>query len=66
MAGFMPVGFVYRVNLEDGTYYIGRKQLSTKRTLKPLKGMKRNRVMIKESKWKEYTGSNIELNKAIE
>lgn len=53
------IGFVYEItNKEDGTKYIGKKILTSHRTLPPLKGKKRKRKVIKESNWKTYYGSN--------
>ena len=56
------IGFIYIITLESGVMYIGRKQLRHKRKLKPLKGKKRKRVVIKESDWKTYTGSSQKFN----
>lgn len=60
-------GFVYQItnNLTDQKY-IGRKRFHKKRTLKPLKGKKRKRIVITESDWREYRSSCKELIEDIE
>lgn len=65
-------GFVYMItNLKSGKKYIGRKYLGQTRR-KPLTkkqkaaGRKRRTVVRTESNWREYTGSNKELNEDIE
>lgn len=60
-------GFVYEItNLVTNKIYIGKKQ-SVFRRKKPLrKGKKKREIVIKESDWKTYTGSNNELNRDIE
>ena len=53
------VGFIYMIqHIPTGKYYIGKKNLFSKRTLPPLKGKKRKRKVIKESDWKKYISSN--------
>jgi len=53
------IGFIYKItNGETGQYYIGKKSLYSYRTLPPLKGYKRKRKVIKESKWIDYRSSN--------
>jgi hypothetical protein len=53
------IGFIYKItNHQTGQYYIGKKSLYAKRTLPPLKGYKRKRKVIKESKWIDYRSSN--------
>lgn len=59
------VGFVYEItDTVTGMKYIGKKKLWSKRRLKPLKGKKRKRIVIKESDWKDYYGSS-ELVKSL-
>lgn len=65
-------GFVYRItNLKDGKIYIGRKYFKQRRR-KPLTkkqkaaGRKRRKVIVKDSNWRSYTGSNDDLNQDIE
>ena len=65
-------GFVYMItNLKSGKKYVGRKYLGQTRR-KPLTkkqkdaGRKRRTVVRSESNWREYTGSNKELNADIE
>jgi hypothetical protein len=58
-------GFIYRiVELDTGREYIGKKQLWAT-TRKKIKGRKNRKVIKKESKWREYTGSSTHLNAAI-
>ena len=53
------IGFIYKItNGETGQYYIGKKSLYSHRTLPPLKGYKRKRKVVKESKWIDYRSSN--------
>ena len=60
-------GFVYKItNKTDKKFYIGKKQILSKRKLPPLKGKKRKRTVLKESDWKTYTGSSDNLNADIE
>jgi hypothetical protein len=55
----MPGGFVYRMTCErTGQQYIGKKNCYSRRRLKPLKGKKRHRIVIKESDWKTYSSSS--------
>ena len=57
------VGFVYIITREDGSYYVGKKQIYSTVKLKPLKGERRKRVVTKESNWKTYMSSNKEVQK---
>ena len=48
------VGFVYKmVHIPTGKFYIGKKQLTQTRRLKPLKGKTRKRVVKKASDWEK-------------
>lgn len=59
-------GFVYRIiDIDTNQEYIGKKSLWSRRTLKPLKGTKRKRKVVKESNWKKYTSSSKYVNEAI-
>jgi hypothetical protein len=59
-------GFIYEIkNNVNNKTYIGKKQCCRKVKKKPLKGKKRNRIEIKESDWKTYTGSSTDLNEDI-
>ena len=61
------VGFVYLItNLTNNRKYIGKKLTRFKTSKPPLKGRKNRRRGTKESDWREYYGSNDELNKDIE
>jgi len=56
------IGFIYKItNKETNQFYIGKKSLYSRRTLPPLKGYKRKRKVIKESKWVNYNSSNKEV-----
>jgi len=60
-------GFVYRItNLINNKQYIGRKYFYSKRTLPPLAGKTRKRIVISESDWKEYCGSSGDILYDIE
>ena len=61
------VGFVYIItNLSNNKKYVGKKTLVSKRKLPPLKGKKRRRTKIVESKWQDYFGSSDEVNAILE
>ncbi len=66
---FLPeryFGFVYRIiHKKTGKSYIGRKQFQSV-TRKKVKGKKNRRKTVRESNWREYTGSCIPLNEEIE
>jgi len=50
--------FVYIItNKVNGRKYVGKKVLFSKRTLPPLKGKSRKRIVIKPSDWIKYWGS---------
>ncbi len=55
--------FIYCIRHRDpaGMYYLGKKQMQSKRRLKPLKGKSRKRIQIKESDWRTYMGSSNDL-----
>jgi len=60
-------GFIYEItNTINNKIYIGKKQCKSKLKRKPLKGKKNKRIEIKESDWKTYTSSSVELNSDIE
>jgi hypothetical protein len=60
------VSFVYRItNLENGKKYIGKKVLKTYQK-KKVKGKTRKKKVEKESKWREYFGSNLNLLADVE
>lgn len=59
-------GFVYEItNTVTNKKYIGKKQCKSKLKRKPLKGKKNKRIEIKESDWKSYTSSSVDLNEDI-
>lgn len=58
-------GFIYRiVELDTSRIYIGKKQFWST-TRKKIKNRKNRKKIVKESKWKSYTGSSTHLNEAI-
>lgn len=68
------IGFIYRIVDQDGKEYIGQKTLLSKRKKKfgkkklaelTDKRLKTYELIIKESNWLTYTGSNKELNENI-
>ena len=59
-------GFIYEVtHINSGKRYLGKKQLIANRTLPPLKGQKRRRKVQKESDWKTYYGSQLEIKQLV-
>lgn len=55
-------GFCYLItNTLDDKKYIGKKQFTKTKTMKPLKGKTRKRRFRVQSDWREYFGSNDEL-----
>ena len=59
-------GFIYEVfHKPSGKKYLGKKVLHFNRTLLPLKGMKRKRKVVKESDWRTYFGSHVEIKQLI-
>ena len=59
-------GFIYRITeLSTGRMYLGKKQFHRHLT-KAVPGKKNRKHFTKPSDWKKYTGSSVELNKAIE
>jgi len=60
-------GFIYEIrNTVNNKKYIGKKQCTRKLKRQPLKGKKNKRIEIKESDWRTYTGSSVDLNADIE
>ena len=61
------IGFVYIItDTTNDMKYVGKKLLSSKRKLPPLKGKVRKRTVIKESDWKTYYGSSEEVQNLVE
>jgi len=61
------MGFVYLItDLAANKKYVGKKLFWNKRKLKPLKGKTRRRIQVVESDWKNYYGSNGELQLIVE
>ena len=60
------VGFVYRItNLSNGMMYIGKKLLWSRRRVAQ-KGKTRKRIVVKESDWRKYYGSNKALQEEVQ
>ena len=60
------IGFVYCItNLLTDKKYIGKKNFFSTIRKPPLKGKKNKRKIITESDWKEYFGSNRELQEIV-
>ena len=57
-------GMVYRIELPNGLWYIGSKQMFSKRRVKK-KHEKRARITFVESDWREYTSSSNVINAYI-
>jgi hypothetical protein len=53
--------FVYLMQLDNGTWYIGMKQI-----YKGIKDVKKLKTSTKQSNWKEYTSSSKTVNSLIE
>ena len=61
------MGFVYLItDLTTNRKYIGKKLFWNTRKLKPLKDKTRRRTQVVESNWKNYYGSNEELQQLVE
>jgi len=60
-------GFIYQIkNKINQKKYIGKKQCITTYKRPPLKGKKNKRHELRETDWRTYTGSSVELNSDIE
>ena len=60
------VGFVYRItNLSNGMMYIGKKLLWSRRRVAQ-KGKTRKKIVVKESDWRKYYGSNKALQEEVQ
>jgi len=61
------VGFVYLItDKSNNKKYVGKKLLTSKRKLAPLKGKTRKRTVIKETDWQKYYGSSEEVKLMVE
>lgn len=61
------IGFVYQItDKTNSKKYIGKKLLTSKRKIKPLKGKVNRRTVVKETDWQSYYGSNEEIKKIVE
>jgi hypothetical protein len=58
-------GFVYKIELPNGFWYLGAKQVQFKKKLKALRGRVRARRTLVESDWREYTSSSNIINDYI-
>jgi len=67
------IGFIYRIELPDGRYYIGRKtaiskskrKLTVKEKLLPENSRKTFIYSLKEYPWRRYCGSNNTLKALV-
>ena len=58
------VGFIYRIEFGDGSFYIGQKSFySTRRT--KVAGKKNRKVTVKESNWRIYSSSSATVKEKI-
>ncbi len=61
------VGFVYLItDKSNNKKYVGKKLLTSKRKLAPLKGKTRKRTIVKETDWQKYYGSSEEVKLMVE
>jgi len=61
------VGFVYLItDKSNDKKYVGKKLLTSKRKLPPLKGKTRRRTVVKETDWQKYYGSSDEVKLMVE
>lgn len=61
------IGFVYEItDASNGKKYIGKKLLTSKKKLPPLKGKTRKRVKITQSDWEKYYGSSETVKTLVE
>jgi hypothetical protein len=59
-------GFIYLItNNTTNKKYIGKKQILSKRKLKPLKGKINKRSKIVQTDWKTYTSSSFDVQNDI-
>ena len=60
------IGFVYEVtDGVNGKKYIGKKLLTSTKTLPPLKGSKRKRKKVVHSDWQTYYGSSETVKQLV-
>ena len=60
------IGFIYEIiDKTNGKKYIGKKLLTSKRKLRPLKGKVNRRIVSKETDWQTYYGSNELIKKIV-
>jgi hypothetical protein len=61
------IGFVYEITENTtGKKYLGKKLLTTRKKLAPLKGKKFKRVKVCQSDWEKYYGSSDQVKRLIE
>ena len=61
------IGFDYEItDSSNGKKYIGKKLLTSKKKLPPLKGKTRKRVKITQSDWEAYYGSSETVKTLVE
>lgn len=60
------IGFVYEItDVLNGKKYLGKKMLTSKKKLAPLKGQKRKRIVIGQSDWEKYYGSSETVKEQV-
>lgn len=60
------IGFVYEItDVLNGKKYLGKKLLTSKKKLAPLKGQKRKRIIIGQSDWEKYYGSSETVKEQV-
>lgn len=68
LCGFDPeaFGFIYKITMKDGRWYIGQKHMVKTIKRPPLKGKKRKRICKVESDWKSYVSSSNIIKEDID
>lgn len=60
------IGMVYEItDHSTGQKYIGKKLLTAKRKLPPLKGQKKKRNVVVETDWRKYYGSSESVQEMV-
>lgn len=60
------IGFVYEIlDQSNNKKYLGKKLLTSKKKLAPLKGQKRKRIVIGHSDWEKYYGSSETVKEQV-
>lgn len=60
------IGFVYEIHdTLNGKKYLGKKLLTSRKKLAPLKGQKRKRIVVCHSDWEKYYGSSETVKEQV-